>query len=36
MEKSKSMEYLSLNLKAYRLSAKLTQEDLAEKIGVSS
>ena len=29
-------EYLSLNLKAYRLDAKLTQEELAEKIGVSS
>ena len=36
MEKSKSMEYLSINLKAYRLAAKLTQEDLAEKVGVSS
>lgn len=36
MEKSRSMEYLSINLKAYRLAAKLTQEDLAEKIGVSS
>ena len=36
MEKSKSMEYLSINLKAYRLAAKLTQEDLAEKIGVST
>ena len=36
MEKSKSMEYLSLNLKAYRLAAKLTQEELAEKVGVSA
>lgn len=37
MEKSKSMEYLSINLKAYRLSATtLTQEDLAEKVGVSA
>ena len=36
MEKSKSMEYLSINLKAYRLAAKLTQEELAEKVGVSA
>ena len=36
MEKSKSMEYLSLNLKGYRLTAKLTQENLAEKVGVSA
>ena len=36
MEKSKSVEYLSLNLKAYRLDAKLTQEDLADKSGITS